>query len=90
MNQVAPAGPVYQAGTLSGNPLAMTAGIWALENLSTGMYRQLTRLGAQLATGLGEAAREAGVAAAGQPRRIGADALLHGPAGHRLYVGHLG
>ena len=62
MNQVAPAGAVYQAGTLSGNPLAMTAGIWALENLSARLYRELARLGAQLATGLGEAAREAGVA----------------------------
>ena len=62
MNQVAPAGPVYQAGTLSGNPLAMTAGIWALKNLSAGLYRHLARLGAQLATGLDQAARQAEVA----------------------------
>ncbi len=62
MNQMAPVGAVYQAGTLSGNPLAMTAGIWALKNLSAGLYRRLARLGAQLATGLVDAAREAGVA----------------------------
>ena len=62
MNLVAPAGPVYQAGTLSGNPLAMTAGLWSLENLSPGLYRQMTKLTGQLASGLAEAAREAGVA----------------------------
>jgi glutamate-1-semialdehyde 2,1-aminomutase len=55
MELVAPAGPVYQAGTLSGNPLAMTAG------LSAGLYRRLGRLGATLAGGLADAARAAGV-----------------------------
>ncbi len=59
MELVAPAGPVYQAGTLSGNPLAMTAGLWSLEELSPGLYRHLARLGAQLAAGLADAAREA-------------------------------
>ena len=39
MELVAPAGPVYQAGTLSGNPLAMTAGLWSLENLSARLQR---------------------------------------------------
>jgi glutamate-1-semialdehyde 2,1-aminomutase len=62
MELVAPAGPVYQAGTLSGNPLAMTAGLWCLEELSPSLYRRLARLGAQLASGLAEAARDAGVA----------------------------
>jgi glutamate-1-semialdehyde 2,1-aminomutase len=62
MALVAPAGPVYQAGTLSGNPLAMTAGIWALEELSARLYKHLAKLGAQLADGLAGAAREAGVA----------------------------
>ena len=61
MDKVAPAGPVYQAGTLSGNPLAMTAGVWALENLSARLYQRLAQLGVQLAKGLEEAAREAKV-----------------------------
>ena len=62
MRLVAPAGPVYQAGTLSGNPLAMTAGLWSLKKLSKGLYKQLSELGAQLADGLADAARGAGVA----------------------------
>jgi glutamate-1-semialdehyde 2,1-aminomutase len=62
MDLVSPAGPVYQAGTLSGNPLAMTAGIWALDHLSRRLYRDLRALGARLAAGLADAAREAGVA----------------------------
>jgi glutamate-1-semialdehyde 2,1-aminomutase len=62
MGLVSPSGPVYQAGTLSGNPLAMTAGIWCLERLSPGLYRNLAALGTRLAAGLAEAAREAGVA----------------------------
>jgi glutamate-1-semialdehyde 2,1-aminomutase len=62
MELVSPAGPVYQAGTLSGNPLAMTAGIWCLDRLSPKVYRQLSSLGTQLARGLADAARDAGVA----------------------------
>ncbi len=62
MRLVAPSGPVYQAGTLSGNPLAMTAGLWSLKRLSKGLYNQLSDLGAQLTEGLADAAREAGVA----------------------------
>jgi len=58
---VAPAGPVYQAGTLSGNPLAMTAGIWCLDRLSPRLYRDLTAFGTRLAAGLADAARSAGV-----------------------------
>ena len=61
MELVAPAGPVYQAGTLSGNPLAMTAGLWSLEQLSPRLYKHLAKLGAQLAAGLADAARDAGV-----------------------------
>jgi glutamate-1-semialdehyde 2,1-aminomutase len=61
MRLVAPAGPVYQAGTLSGNPLAMTAGLWSLKRLSKSLYRHLSELGAQLADGLADAARQAGV-----------------------------
>jgi glutamate-1-semialdehyde 2,1-aminomutase len=62
MELVSPAGPVYQAGTLSGNPLAMTAGLWCLEALSPRLYRHLSKLGARLAAGLAEAARNAGIA----------------------------
>ena len=61
MDLVSPAGPVYQAGTLSGNPLAMTAGLWSLTELSPRLYRHLAKLGAQLAAGLADAARDAGV-----------------------------
>ncbi len=61
MEKVSPAGPVYQAGTLSGNPLAMTAGIETLKLLrQPGVYEKLDRLSARLAEGLGEAARKAG------------------------------
>jgi glutamate-1-semialdehyde 2,1-aminomutase len=61
MDLVSPAGPVYQAGTLSGNPLAMVAGIWSLKRLSRGLYRRLSSMGQALAVGLADAAREAGV-----------------------------
>ena len=61
MNQVSPSGPVYQAGTLSGNPLAMSAGVWALKNLSASLYPRLAALGVKLGAGLSEAARDAGV-----------------------------
>jgi glutamate-1-semialdehyde 2,1-aminomutase len=61
MEYVSPAGPVFQAGTLAGHPLAMAAGLWALNGLSQALYRRLARLGGALALGLTEAAREAGV-----------------------------
>ena len=61
MEMVSPAGPVYQAGTLSGNPLAMTAGLWSLSLLKPKLYRDLATLGSRLAVGLADAARAAGV-----------------------------
>jgi glutamate-1-semialdehyde 2,1-aminomutase len=61
MDLVSPAGPVYQAGTLSGNPLAMTAGLWSLNNLTSRLYAHLGALGARLADGLADAARRAQV-----------------------------
>jgi glutamate-1-semialdehyde 2,1-aminomutase len=61
MELVSPAGPVYQAGTLSGNPLAMTAGLWCLDQLTPKLYRDLASLGARLADGFASAARDAGV-----------------------------
>jgi glutamate-1-semialdehyde 2,1-aminomutase len=62
MRMIAPAGPVYQAGTLSGNPLAVTAGIETLRRLqAAGLYRKLDERAGRLAKGMGEAARKAGV-----------------------------
>jgi glutamate-1-semialdehyde 2,1-aminomutase len=63
MALMAPSGPVYQAGTLSGNPLAMAAGIATLKELSApGLWDRLTRTTRELADGLGETARRTGVA----------------------------
>jgi glutamate-1-semialdehyde 2,1-aminomutase len=69
MDFLAPLGPVYQAGTLSGNPLAMAAGIAALEELNSqsgkrkaksgNKYAQLEQLGAQLEAGMNDAAKSA-------------------------------
>jgi glutamate-1-semialdehyde 2,1-aminomutase len=61
MDRIAPAGPVYQAGTLSGNPLAMAAGTATLRLLEPAAYERLEQLGARLETGLQEAGRAAGV-----------------------------
>ncbi|MEK6618951.1 MAG: aminotransferase class III-fold pyridoxal phosphate-dependent enzyme, partial [Nitrospirota bacterium] len=62
MRLVAPAGPVYQAGTLSGNPLAVTAGIETLKQLKApGLYKKLDERATALAEGLGAAAKKAGV-----------------------------
>ncbi len=66
MSMVAPAGPMYQAGTLSGNPLAMTAGIKTLELLQKpGTYEYLERITNKLAGGLLQIAKETGHAACG-------------------------
>ena len=70
MELVAPAGPVYQAGTLSGNPLAMTAGIETLRALSeTTVWRAIEDAGLRLSLGLGDAAADAGVSI--QPTHAG-------------------
>ena len=64
MEQLAPTGPVYQAGTLSGNPVAMEAGIATLKKLSRpGVYEELERKGALLAEVLRDAVAASGVAA---------------------------
>jgi len=61
MDCLAPIGPVYQAGTLSGNPVAMAAGIAALEELqASDAYAKLEALGAALDVGLRDAAKKAG------------------------------
>ncbi len=60
MQMIAPAGPVYQAGTLSGNPVAVAAGLETLRQLKTpGVYKELERKSQMIAEGLGEAARQA-------------------------------
>lgn len=62
MNQIAPVGPIYQAGTLSGNPLSMTAGLVTLRRLKDrSVYEQLERTTQQLTDGLSAAANEAGI-----------------------------
>jgi glutamate-1-semialdehyde 2,1-aminomutase len=70
MNHVAPLGPVYQAGTLAGNPLAMGAGIATLKELNKpGLYEGINALANVLTTGLQRAVKEAGIAA--QVNKIG-------------------
>jgi glutamate-1-semialdehyde 2,1-aminomutase len=70
MNKVAPAGPVYQAGTLSGNPLAVAAGLAALLRLeSEKPYAKLEALGLRLERGLTDAMSNAGVE--GSVNRVG-------------------
>jgi glutamate-1-semialdehyde 2,1-aminomutase len=62
MDLIAPSGPVYQAGTLSGNPLAVTAGLATLKQLKArGVYKKLDERSAALTKGIGEAARKAGI-----------------------------
>lgn len=63
MEQIAPLGPVYQAGTLSGNPIAMAAGLATLEVISAeGFYEPVFERTEQLCSGLRQAAQDAGVA----------------------------
>ncbi|MCE5249846.1 glutamate-1-semialdehyde 2,1-aminomutase [bacterium] len=62
MSRLAPLGPVYQAGTLSGNPLAVAAGLATLNLIDNGeTYTRLEKTGKQLADGFAEAAAQAGV-----------------------------
>jgi glutamate-1-semialdehyde 2,1-aminomutase len=63
MDELAPLGPVYQAGTLSGNPLATAAGLAVLEQLDDTRYDALERSAERLADGLRKACADAGVAA---------------------------
>jgi glutamate-1-semialdehyde 2,1-aminomutase len=69
MSHVAPLGPAYQAGTLSGNPLAMAAGLATLAHLDDAAYERLETLGARLASRLEAAAARAGVPA--RVQRVG-------------------
>jgi glutamate-1-semialdehyde 2,1-aminomutase len=75
MDRVAPLGPVYQAGTLAGNPLAMRAGIATLDQLSAvGLYERLERLTSTLVDAIREALRSENIA--GQVNSIGSLATL--------------
>jgi glutamate-1-semialdehyde 2,1-aminomutase len=69
LERVAPLGPVYQAGTLSGNPLAVTAGLTTLAELGAQSYMRLEELGARLEQGLVSALRNAKVT--GTVQRVG-------------------
>jgi len=62
MDLLAPDGPVYQAGTLSGNPLAMAAGLATVRQLAPALYARLEELGSQLESGLARVAAEERVA----------------------------
>jgi glutamate-1-semialdehyde 2,1-aminomutase len=80
MQQVAPLGPVYQAGTLSGNPLAVTAGLATLAQLTLDKYERLEELGARLEQGLVRALEE--TSQVGVVQRVGSMLTLffsHGP-----------
>ena len=63
MEQVAPLGPVYQAGTLAGNPIAMAAGLAALAKIRPPLYTRLEKHGALLEAAFREAAQSAGMPA---------------------------
>ena len=72
MNMVSPSGPMYQAGTLSGNPLAMAAGLAMLCTLRDGrgeIYPRINQLSAKLVNGITDAAREAGITVT--PNQVG-------------------
>ena len=90
MDMVAPLGPVYQAGTLSGNPLAMAAGLATLRylrNHKSTLYTGLELRSAQLTEGVTAAAKEAGVPICVQSRRIHVHLVLQQRSGDRLDVG---
>ena len=87
MELVAPAGPVYQAGTLSGNPLAMTAGIETLRAIAEpGVWDGLERAGARLEAGLASL----GDGRPGRARGIDVRPVLLGRARHELGHGQAG
>ncbi|MEC0712645.1 glutamate-1-semialdehyde 2,1-aminomutase [Bacillus haynesii] len=61
MEKIAPSGPIYQAGTLSGNPLAMTAGLETLKQLTPESYQEFSRKADRLEKGISEAAEKNGI-----------------------------
>jgi len=86
MSLVAPLGPVYQAGTLSGNPIATAAGLAALDLLDDAAYVLLERRAARLASGLEQALRGAGFSVRA-PRVATLVGLFFGPEAPTDYDG---
>jgi glutamate-1-semialdehyde aminotransferase len=87
MDLLAPLGPVYQAGTLSGNPLAMAAGIATLSHLqahASKIYPQLESTSKAVFEGVVAEAAKAGCAPHPQPRRRHGYLVLHARSGHQL------
>jgi glutamate-1-semialdehyde 2,1-aminomutase len=84
MEKVAPLGPVYQAGTLSGNPVAVSAALATLEHLDDALYARLEALSARLEGGLVARHREARGGGVRAARRLDDHAVLH--AGARALV----
>ena len=87
MELLAPSGPVYQAGTLSGNPLAMTAGLWCLERAVRPPVSPPRKARRPARGRPGRRGARGRRADAGQRVRLRCDALLHVAAGPRLRVG---
>ncbi len=86
MSVVAPLGPVYQAGTLSGNPIATAAGLAALELLDDAAYATLEQRATRLADGMAKGLADAGVPA--QVPRVASLVGLHlGPVAPTDYAG---
>jgi glutamate-1-semialdehyde 2,1-aminomutase len=79
MEKVAPLGPVYQGGTLSGNPVAVSAGLAMLERLDAGVYEKLEKLGARLENGLVDSVKKHRVDACVQ--RVGSMVTMFFTAG---------
>jgi glutamate-1-semialdehyde 2,1-aminomutase len=86
MHKVAPLGPVYQAGTLSGNPVAVTSGLTTLGLLTPAVYEHLEAIGARLEEGLNRGLRDAGVAPATVQRVGSMLTLFFAPGPVRSWV----
>ena len=84
MERIAPAGDVYQAGTLSGNPVAVAAGLATLAQLDAAAYAKLERTTDALADGLRDVAASAGDGGPGPERPRAADRVLRRASGARL------
>ena len=90
METVAPVGPVYQAGTLSGNPVVMAAGAAVLDALTPAVYRRLERASARIAESWAEIAREEGAQGFCLPRVGSMLGLFFGSAPPRDYADAMG
>jgi len=77
MRCVAPLGPVYQAGTLSGNPIAVNAGLTTLSLLDQSSYERLEALGSRLQTGLERVLRDTNTPGVVATRRLDAHLVFH-------------